>query len=332
MATYALPIAQGRPLWRAAQAVGVVLTPVLIGALWVWPKPTLTLLWDMVIPLLPAVFLVNPLIWRNVCPLATLNDLSGRRSRARATSLRVVRAGWVLGVALLFVLVPARRFLFNTNGPALAVTIVAVGALALASGLVFARRAGFCTSICPVLPVEKLYGQAPLLPMAGARCQECTLCTPVGCTDLAGSKTLPQTIGPHRRDTGWIRTGFGVFAAAFPGFVYGYFTAVNGELATAGVVYLRVLGFAAVSYGLVALLTDLLRVGAALAMPVLGAVALGMYYWFAAVTLTTAYHAPAATVFVVRAVMAALLAWWLWGMMTRPNGRAVQPSPQTSRK
>jgi hypothetical protein len=309
-----------------------VLTLALIAALWVLPRPTLKLLWDMVIPLLPAVFLVNPLIWRNVCPLATLNDLGVRRPGGRAMPATMLRAGWVVGVALLFVLVPARRFLFNENGPALAITITLVAVLAVVAGLVFARRAGFCNSLCPVLPVEKLYGQVPLLPMAGARCHECNVCTPVGCIDLAATKTVAQTIGPLRRDLGWLRTGFGAFAAAFPGFVLGYFTAANGALGTAGAVYLRVLGFALVSYVIVAVLTNLLRVGAALAIPLLGAIALGIYYWFASATLTTAYGAPASTALVLRVAIGGLLTWWLWTVLARPNGRVVQSSPHTSRK
>ena len=317
MTSVALPTAPGRPLWRTAQYVGVILTLALIGALWMVPKPALKLLWDMVIPLLPAVFLVNPLIWRNVCPLATLNDLSGDRSDRPAASSALVHAGWIVGIALLFVLVPARRFLFNENGPALAVTVTLVAVLAVATGFAFARRAGFCSSICPVLPVEKLYGQAPLLAMHGARCDRCTLCTPIGCIDLAATKTVAQTIGPLRRDTSWLRTGFGAFAAAFPGFVIGYFTTTNGDLASAGAVYLRVLGFAIASYAIVAAATTAFRMRAALAMPLLGAIALGLYYWYATPALALAYGAPEVTTLVLRVVIGATLAFWLWKALPR---------------
>ncbi len=324
MTSVALPIAPGKPLWRIAQLFGVVLTLALIAALWIVPKPALKLLWDMVIPLLPAVFLVNPLIWRNVCPLATLNDVTGDRSGRRVVDSGMTHAGWIVGIVLLFVLVPARRFLFNDNGPALAITVTLVAAVALVAGMIFARRAGFCNTICPVLPVEKLYGQVPLVPMHGVRCDRCTVCTPVGCIDLATTKTLAQTIGPLRRDTGWLRTGFGAFAAAFPGFIIGYFTTTNGDLATAGAVYFRVLGFAAASYALVAAATTALRLRAALAMPLLGATALGLYYWYAAPKLTEAYAAPDATTLVLRVVIGATLAFWLWKVLPRAvNGKGT---------
>lgn len=324
MTSVALPIAPGKPLWRIAQLFGVVLTLALIAALWMVPKPALKLLWDMVIPLLPAVFLVNPLIWRNVCPLATLNDLSGDRAVRRTMASGVTHAGWIVGIALLFILVPARRFLFNENGPALAITVTLVAVLAVVTGLIFMRRTGFCNTLCPVLPVEKLYGQVPLMSMHGARCENCTVCTPVGCIDLAATKTLAQTIGPLRRDTSWLRTGFGVFAAAFPGFVLGYFNSSNGDFSTAGAVYFRVLGFAAASYALVAAITTAFRLRAALAMPLLGATALGVYYWYAAPKLTEAYAAPGATTLVLRVVIGATLAFWLWKVLPRAlNGQTA---------
>lgn len=324
MTSVALPVASGRPLWRVAQIFGVVLTLALIAALWIVPKPSLKLLWDMVIPLLPAAFLVNPLIWRNVCPLATLNDLSGDRAVRRTMPSGMTHAGWIVGIVLLFVLVPARRFLFNENGPALAITVTLVAVLAVVTGLIFARRTGFCNTLCPVLPVEKLYGQVPLMSMHGARCDSCTVCTPVGCIDLAATKTLAQTIGPLRRDTGWLRTGFGVFAAAFPGFILGYFNTTNGDLSTAAAVYLSVLGFAAASYVVVAAITTALHLRATLLMPLLGATALGIYYWYAAPKLTEAYAAPDATTLVLRIVIGATLAFWLWKVLPRAlNGKGA---------
>ncbi len=321
MTSIALPTAAGRPLWRTAQFLGVFLTLVLLGALWLAPKPTLHVLWDMVIPLLPVVFLVNPLIWRNVCPLATLNDLSGNRPGRHPMKSGMTRAGWIVGIALLFVLVPARRFLFNENGPALAIAIALIAVLALIAGLLFARRAGFCSSICPVLPVEKLYGQVPLLAVRGARCDQCTLCTTVGCIDLAATKTVAQTIGPLRRDGRWLRTGFGAFAAAFPGFVIGYFTATNGDLATAPAVYLRVLALSALSYVIVAAAATALRLRAVVAIPLLGASALALYYWYATPSLVEAYGAPGAATLALRVVIGATLVAWLRTVWLHTNGR-----------
>jgi len=177
-------------VWKVAQFLGVVLTVVLLAGLYREPDLTLKILWNAVIPLLPAVFLVQPEIWRNACPLATLNVLSGRRAGKRTLSPEAARRFGAVGIVLLFAMVPARRFLFNTDGTALAITITAVAVLALVLGFVFDMKAGFCNALCPVLPVERLYGQRPLFKVPNAHCKPCTLCTRRGCIDLVQTKSV----------------------------------------------------------------------------------------------------------------------------------------------
>lgn len=320
MTAVPLPVVTHRPLWRTAQWIGLGLTVVLLVALILVPGPALHILWDMVIPLLPAVFLVNPVIWRNVCPLATLNELtSGRRTDGSIDGV-LLRRAWTLGIVLLFVMVPARRFLFNEGGIPLAATVTAVAVLALIGGAVFARRAGFCGTICPVLPVEKLYGQSPIASVGSARCADCTRCTSGGCIDLAGPKAIPQTLGPQRREATWVRTSFGAFAAAFPGFILGYFTTPNGPLASAATVYPRVLGASVASYVVIAVLALVLSVRAAIAMPLLGASALGAYYWYASKTLVDAYQLPSGAIPVLRVVIGMVLVWWVMRALERTRG------------
>jgi len=309
MPTVVLSHSPPHRLWSVAQLLGVGLTAVLIVGLVRWPVPTLHLLWDMVIPVLPAVFLLNPMLWRNVCPLGTLNDWTGRRGQA-PLSLGLLVGAWIVGVVLLGALVPARRFLFNQEGLALAVTIAVVGVLALVVGFRSPRRAGFCNSLCPVLPVEKLYGQAPLLKVASARCRTCDLCTRAGCIDLVGGKSARQSL--RRRGQQWLLSPFGVFAAAFPGFIIGYFTLENGAIATAGSVYLHVGTWALGSLLVVTLLMNLVRPQVALALPLLGGLSAGLYYWYAAPGLATAYGIGTSGAVAVRASAAALLAAWLW--------------------
>ncbi len=322
VASISLPVHRVPRGWRAAQGVGVTLTLALLIALVTRPTAALHVLWDMAVPLLPATFLVNPLLWRSVCPLATLNALTGTRVGRRELDVRPARGAWVAGVALLALLVPARRFLLNANGPALAATIAAVAVLAVGAGLAFSRRAGVCNALCPVLPVEKLYGQAPLLSMRGVRCTDCSVCTRIGCIDLAGTKTVAQTLGPARRGDEWVTTTFGVFAAAFPGFVVAYFTLPDGGLATAPAVYAHVAGNALASYTLVAVATLAFGAGAATILPMLGGAAFVLYYGFAALGLARAYGAGAAGVVAVRSIALALAVVWLWrALRRRPTAR-----------
>ncbi|MCC6316957.1 MAG: hypothetical protein IT361_04625 [Gemmatimonadaceae bacterium] len=304
-------------LWRVAQLGGVALTLVLLGGLLTYPTQTLHVLWDMVVPVLPAVFLVNPMIWRNVCPLATLNALPGQRLGSRLPGPGASRAAWTLGIVLLFVMVPARRFLFNTHGDLLALTIAAVAVLALVGGIVFSRRSGFCNAVCPVLPVEKLYGQFPLAKVDTDRCRTCTLCVPVGCIDLAGTKTVAQTVGPARRQRGWLATAFGIFAAAFPGFIVAYFTLENGPIDTAWSVYAHVALYSVISYALVAGLALVGKLSATTLLPILGGASFMLYYWYSAPTLGAAYGAPDAGAVFIRLGAAVLTSIWLMRALRR---------------
>lgn len=309
MSVVRLPLVAAPPLWRAAQSLGVVLTLVLLGAFVLMPDVSLHLLWDMVIPLLPAVFLVNPMIWRNVCPLATLNELGSRRSAGRLLTPPVLTLMWAVGIGLLVLMVPARRFLFNANGVAMTVTVSAVAVLAVATGLVVSRRAGFCNSLCPVLPVEKLYGQAPLLDVGSARCVDCNRCVSLGCPDLAGRKSAVQSIAAWR-GRHWILSPFGLFASAFPGFIIGYFTTVDGPLSQALATYATVGQWVVGSIVASAILLGLVR--GARALLVLGGVSVGTYYWFAAPRLIDAYGGTAMAGQVVRALVLAGVAAWMW--------------------
>lgn len=318
--------------WRAAQGAGVAITLALLSALLLRPAEALHVLWDMVIPLLPAVFLVNPMLWRNVCPLATLNAFTGARGKMRALGARPTRAAWAAGIVLLVTMVPARRFLFNTNGAALAITIGIVALLAFGGGMLVARRGGFCNALCPVLPVEKLYGQAPLIEIGNPRCADCSLCTPVGCIDLASVKTVAQTVGPTRRSQAWVLTAFGAFAAAFPGFIVGYFSVANGGLSSAAAVYVHVLGFALASYAIVWSMVVMANLSAKTMLPALGGLAFLLYYWLGAPSLASAFGAPEVGPTVVRLTAVTLLAIWAWhgpirALRSAPNEQSVPPRP-----
>ena len=317
------PGGQLGPLWRTAQVFGLLLTVILLAGLWLYPDTSLRILWYAVIPVLPAVFLVQPALWRNVCPLATLNLLPGKRSRGLRLDGRIARSAMLVGFALLLLLVPARRFVFNVDGPVLALVIGAVALLALTLGFVFDRKAGFCNSFCPVLPVEKLYGQGPLVHVDNVRCADCSLCTARGCIDLAPRKAVRQAMRLRGDDPrAWILTGYGAFAAGFPGFVVAYYLIPDTTWAHAGSVYLTIALGSAISFVAVAALAFLLRPAARQALPVLGGVTLVLYYWFGATSIATQWQLGPHVVVVLRVLAVALVAYWI---VRRFNGSPVVP-------
>jgi hypothetical protein len=145
------------------------------------------------------------------------------------------------------------------------------------------------------------------------------MCTARGCIDLNPSKSVAQTLGSARRSNAWLVTGFGAFAAAFPGFVVGYYTAQDGPLASAGSVYLNVAVWALGSYLVAGLLVWLFRLSATRALILLAAVAAGLYYWFAADTITTAFAIQGTATVAIRVAALALVVFWLWRALPRTN-------------
>lgn len=312
------PGAFSGPLWGTAQLVVLVVTFALIGGFVVRPEPSLNLLWGVLIPILPITFLLGTGWWRSLCPLATLNMLPNPWIGRRAVSTTAARTAGVVGIVLLFGMVPARRFFFNTNGLIMAGTVLAVALLALFLGFAYDAKAGFCNAICPILPVERLYGQYPLLSADNPRCPSCSACTPGTCIDLSPARSLFETIGASPTGQDWLRRPLGIFAASFPGFVFGYYTTADVPMSQAGSVYLQVMVCAVISYALVAAGTALTGAQGRLVLPLLAGTAVGIYYWFAAPLIAEALGVSASVGTLIRIVALLVVAAWLSSALRAP--------------
>lgn len=268
-------------LWGIARWSALVAVPVLLFWLLYQPTSALKVLWYVVVPVLPGIFFINTAIWRGVCPLATLNEMGNRLGTQRAPSPRMLPGLSVGGLVLFHLMVPARHFLFNQNALVLVATVAAVGGIAAVLGALFTVRSAFCNSLCPVLPVEYLYGHAPLVPMDRGRCNACSLCTPRGCLDLAGPKAMPQLLGPSRHTAGWLSTPYGGFFAALPGFIIGYNQVQDGPLTSAVLVYGTTLGWSLASFLVLSAVVLAFRVSSRPALILIAAISGGLYYWYA---------------------------------------------------
>jgi hypothetical protein len=304
-------------LWKAAQATALLVTVVLLVGLIIQPEPSLKFAWFAIVPLLPASFLINAGLWRGVCPIATANTIWSRED-ARIPGKTWARHAPVTGVVLLFVLVPARHLILNVNGPVLAGTLAAIVAGALGLGWVFRTKAGFCNSLCPVLPVEKIYGQSPLVYIQNPRCLPCNHCSVKGCLDLSPPAAVSKKNG-QGEGRAWMKTPMGLFSAAFPGLVIGYFLVDDGSLAD----WLGAYGYALIGAAMSAIILGgavvVARVHARRAAPVLAALAVGAYYWFAAPASVAAFEGPAALGLGLRWALLALVLFWLFKALERAD-------------
>jgi hypothetical protein len=186
----------------------------------IWkPALGLHLLWNVLIPVAPALLVLAPGVWRNLCPLGSLSlapnhfGLSRKRHLSSAWRGRLFLGAFLL----LIVVVPLRKVLLDNHGPILAAVLCAVGLLAIALGCVFNWKSGWCSSLCPVYPVELLYGSHPLVTVSNAHCPNCTNCV-APCSESTSALTPTNAIPTKlARAAGITLTG------SFPGFVFGWF-------------------------------------------------------------------------------------------------------------
>ncbi|MCC7527325.1 MAG: hypothetical protein IT342_02310 [Candidatus Melainabacteria bacterium] len=205
-----------------------------------------TVFWKLIVPLVPVILLVMPSVWRNICPLAFLNlaghvlrtqvDRTSASSAQRRLKLAnpglhlwLSRYGTHAAIFLLVAIVPARIFLFNTDARALLALLLALMAAAFLMGLALPLKSGWCSSVCPVYPVENLYAVSPFLYIDNTLCADkvpeskpqvlCNGCTR-HCLDLkigwAAGKSRPSNVRWRPRRV------LRALINSFPGFLIAY--------------------------------------------------------------------------------------------------------------
>ncbi len=306
-----------RAAWGAGRVVVLLATVAILLGLLRWPETTLALLWNLLIPILPASFFITPQFWRGICPLATVNQWCGGRFRNAHAGGKLLSAFNLLGIVLLLVMVATRRLVFNENGPVLAITILLVIAAAALLGALFSVRAGFCNALCPILPVERLYGQHPLVRLDNRRCHPCTHCVPKGCLEVDQPKSILHAIRTSGGKYAWLGTGYGILAASLPGFIVGYFTQENVSWAATGAawaavsVYLWIAACSLVSCLAALVIVRALRLNAVVSLTLLAVSAGALYYWWAAPLIVGALQLPPIAAWPLRGLIYLLLIVWL---------------------
>ena len=268
--------------WRILQAVVWLVGVAIVGALLWKPKIGIDAFWNVLIPVAPALLVLAPGIWRNICPLG-MTSLIPRRfgfSKGRKLSVATQAVFATTGVLLLLLIVPLRHVIFDLNGPATAKLLLSMAGIAFLMGVFFEGKSGWCSGICPVHPVEKLYGQAPLFSPPNAQCDRCTKCVQPCPESIPNGHPLSVEIPLSRVFPGMLLVG------GFPGFVYGWFQVQDqaklrdglGQLAEA---YSWPLGGLLVTFLLFVILQKVLpRKDHPFLIRLFGAAAVSCYYWF----------------------------------------------------
>ena len=265
-------------VWRLAQCLTVA--GVLAVALLAFIQPPIALLifWGALVPLLPLVFLVAPGLWRNICPLAAANQTPRVFGFTRGLALpsRLREYSYVVGLVLFFAIVPARKVLLNQNGPALAALLLAALAAAFVGGTVFQGKSGWCSTFCPLLPVQCLYGQTPFATVRNSHCDPCVGCT-TNCYDFNPSVAfLSDMHAADRYSSGYRR----FFAGAFPGLILAFYTVPDPPAITPLEMYSRFALYILVGVGCFFALDAFVKGTPNTLPPLFAVAALNLYYWF----------------------------------------------------
>jgi len=269
-----------RIYWKAVQLIFWLIGLTILLFMLFLPPVGVTLFWNILIPVAPALLVIGTGFWRNVCPLATTALLPDRFNLSRNIKLSARQRGILnaIGVGALFLIIPLRHVIFNTNGQATAFLIIMVAIVAVASGFFLERKSAWCSGLCPVHPVEKLYGSGVAFTTPNLHCNTCVRC----------SEPCPDSIG-HSGGSGINSTemtgSMNLLFGAFPGYVWGWFQApdfmsINGWESMLVIYGYPVLGAIATSLIYFGMKRILRKEHEPVLMNLFAAAAVSCYYWF----------------------------------------------------
>ncbi len=264
-------------LWWAARGAALAVALALVALLFLRPQTGLLLFWGLVIPLVPALLVVAPGLWRQVCPMATLNQIPRLAGFSRALELPAVlkTAAFGIAVALFIGAVSLRAPLLNHEGAALGTLVLLMLAAAFAGGLVFKGRSGWCGTFCPLAPIQRTYGQAPLFVVKNGYCNPCVGCQK-SCYDFnPRAAVFSDVYDEDPRHAAQRR----LFMGLLPGLILGYFLQATVPVSPA--YFLTLLLAVAASAGAYGLAVAFLPASPYRVALVFGVIALSCFYGFA---------------------------------------------------
>jgi NADPH-dependent 2,4-dienoyl-CoA reductase/sulfur reductase-like enzyme/ferredoxin len=272
--------------WMALRLIVLGLTFVEIGLLFVHPALGLRLFWGVAVPLLPGLFAIAPGLWRQLCPMALANQLPRMLGFGRALTLPPKLRFWsyVAAIAMLVTLVSIRSLVLNQTGWAVGAMCITSMVLAFIGGVFFKGRSGWCGTFCPLAPVQRSHGQAPLIVVRNGYCPTCVGCQK-NCFDFNPRAAIFGDLGDNDPRHSMQRM---IFMSLLPGLIWGYYNVAGALEQGFGHYLLALAGSALFSTGLFFTLRGLLNITVYRLVSAFGLSALLIYYYFAGPVLVNA--------------------------------------------
>jgi hypothetical protein len=206
-------------IWRIVQASVWLVGAMIFICLVFFPRVGVMLFWNILIPIAPALIVVAVGLWRNVCPLATTallpRHLGLSKRKIMSTSLHGALS--LISILALYAIVPLRHTVFNVSGQATALLLAGVATVGVTMGFFFEWKSAWCSSLCPVHPIEKLYGSNVLFALPNAHCDQCMKCV----TPCPDSRANVSPLSYHK--TFYDNLSAVLIVGGLPGFIWGWF-------------------------------------------------------------------------------------------------------------
>lgn len=249
------------------------------------PDLGLKLLWGFAVPSTPLALVLAPGLWRQICPMGFANQAPRLLGFAKGRALPAWAQKWSFTVAfaIFYGVVALRQPLFNRFGWAAGGALTLSVVLAFLGGWVFKGRSGWCGTFCPLGPIQKVYGQAPVIQVPQTYCQTCVGCQK-NCYDLNPEATIFDDLEDDDPAHAGQRQ---VFVAMLPGLILAYFG--QGQILHYGYAgYLGILvGSSLASAGAFQVLAWFFRIDRFSASAIFAGFALTVFYAYAGPLIVT---------------------------------------------
>jgi len=273
-----LPSIFSEKTWHIIRIFTLLILISEITVLYLYPDKGLFIFWRIVIPMLPLVLFLSTGFWRNMCPLSEINQISFYLGFSKEQKLPewMKKYGIAVAISLLIIFVTARKFLFNTNAYALITLLIVLAVSAFIMGFLYKGKSGWCSTFCPVMTVERLYGHSPFLSVRNCY-QDCVGCTK-NCFDVAPDVSFLKNL--YDKDTFFFNS-YRFFAGIFPGFVIGFYMIPDPPQIPIYMMYGYFFIYCFVSAASLYLLSFLFfSQHVEFLISIYGALAINSYYWF----------------------------------------------------
>ncbi|MCF8245491.1 MAG: hypothetical protein K9J37_13450 [Saprospiraceae bacterium] len=327
-----------RRIWRTLQVLLFIIGLGLFATLIFFPDIGVVAFWNVLIPVAPLLFLVAAGVWRNICPLASVAMLPHHFnfSKRQRIPIKWQNRLALISVVLFFVIVPARHLALNNDGLATAAALTFLGSLAFIGGLQFDVKSAWCSGLCPVHPVEKLYGQNVGYTPANAHCGACHNCV-IPCPDSISKADTPKPRSLQDLATTLLTGGL-------PGFIWGWFHVPDcrsgiagwGECLTAFGLPWATLVVTLVAY--ILLRKFLPKNRETMLTSVFAAASISCYYWYRipslfgygiipqdGILVDLTQTLPLWSIAVMQVSFVAFFGWWMLLRNNKPVAWAVRP-------